>query len=286
MSLKNILALSVLVCLSTYYAIEGEIIREVDIPKLNVSKIVGKWYLLGGTVLNDGLSCMINTIEQQSENNFTMNIEITFIPSIQDRYVVVAGNHNILNASIENDSSIINFRLTSELSSVSVIFDVKYDSYMATYATQTMAELNNGTEGRVLIFSREKTLSNDIYEKIKNSNFVKQGLNSTDELIHVNATNYPRLRCLDADESLGDNTNWVLGDLRTLHRCVPALRRTGIDVAGFRSHFYPEGGWGWLVCAAGFLALLLTTGMQLAFGLLHLQATRKWVDIPSTEIGK
>ncbi|KAK0172158.1 hypothetical protein PV328_005508 [Microctonus aethiopoides] len=56
------------------------------------------------------------------------------------------------------------------------------------------------------------------------------------------------------------------------------------DVTGFRSHFYPEGGWGWLVCAAGFLALLLTTGMQLAFGLLHLQATRKWVDIPSTEI--
>ncbi|KAK0094770.1 hypothetical protein PV326_010046 [Microctonus aethiopoides] len=106
------------------------------------------------------------------------------------------------------------------------------------------------------------------------------------EEIRNSDTKNPRLRCLDVDESLGDNTNWVLGDLRTLHRCVPALRRTGIDVTGFRSHFYPEGGWGWLVCAAGFLALLLTTGMQLAFGLLHLQATRKWVDIPSTEIGK
>ncbi|KAK0078657.1 hypothetical protein PV325_002227 [Microctonus aethiopoides] len=104
------------------------------------------------------------------------------------------------------------------------------------------------------------------------------------EEIRNSDTKNPRLRCLDVDESLGDNTNWVLGDLRTLHRCVPALRRTGIDVTGFRSHFYPEGGWGWLVCAAGFLALLLTTGMQLAFGLLHLQATRKWVDIPSTEI--
>lgn len=36
-----------------------------------------------------------------------------------------------------------------------------------------------------------------------------------------------RLRYMDADESLG-NTNWMLGDFRSLHRCVPALRRTGI----------------------------------------------------------
>ncbi|XP_026830936.1 monocarboxylate transporter 4 isoform X2 [Ooceraea biroi] len=78
---------------------------------------------------------------------------------------------------------------------------------------------------------------------------------------------------MDADESMG-NTNWVPGDLHNLHRCVPAFRRTGIDVTGMRTHFYPEGGWGWLVCAAGFLALLLTTGMQLAFGLLHLYAAR------------
>ncbi|XP_012235173.1 monocarboxylate transporter 11-like [Linepithema humile] len=83
-----------------------------------------------------------------------------------------------------------------------------------------------------------------------------------------------RLRYIDGDESFGGNANWVLGDLRSLHRCVPALRRTDIDVTGMRAHFYPEGGWGWLVCAAGFLALLLTTGMQLAFGLLHLYAAR------------
>ncbi|XP_046409641.1 monocarboxylate transporter 11-like [Neodiprion virginianus] len=84
----------------------------------------------------------------------------------------------------------------------------------------------------------------------------------------------PRLRSADVEESIAGHTNWGLDDLRSLHRCVPALRRPGIDVAGMRAHFYPEGGWGWLVCAAGFLALLLTTGMQLAFGLLHLYAAR------------
>ncbi|XP_050459539.1 monocarboxylate transporter 4-like [Cataglyphis hispanica] len=93
-----------------------------------------------------------------------------------------------------------------------------------------------------------------------------------------------RLRYIDGDESMGANTNWVLGDLRSLHRCVPALRRTGIDVAGMRTHFYPEGGWGWLVCAAGFLALLLTTGMQLAFGMLYLYAIRHLGDVHLMDI--
>lgn len=53
-----------------------------------------------------------------------------------------------------------------------------------------------------------------------------------------------------------------------------------------RAHFYPEGGWGWLVCAAGFLALLLTTGMQLAFGLLHLYAARHLGELHLMDIGK
>jgi hypothetical protein len=34
-------------------------------------------------------------------------------------------------------------------------------------------------------------------------------------------------------------------------------------------HFYPEGGWGWLVCIASFIAVLFTNGMQLAFGQLY-----------------
>ncbi|XP_031366560.1 monocarboxylate transporter 10-like isoform X2 [Apis dorsata] len=87
-----------------------------------------------------------------------------------------------------------------------------------------------------------------------------------------------RMRYMDTEGSMHDgmmgNNNWVLGDLRSLHRCVPTFRRPGID--GMRTHFYPEGGWGWLVCAAGFLALLLTTGMQLAFGLLHVHAVRRF----------
>ncbi|KOC67141.1 hypothetical protein WH47_11798 [Habropoda laboriosa] len=65
----------------------------------------------------------------------------------------------------------------------------------------------------------------------------------------------------------------------------PGAVQLGIDVAGMRTHFYPEGGWGWLVCAAGFLALLLTTGMQLAFGLLHVHAERRFGEEHIMDLG-
>ena len=61
---------------------------------------------------------------------------------------------------------------------------------------------------------------------------------------------------------------------------------SGIDVSFIKTHFYPEGGWRWLVCAVGFLAPLLTTGMQLAFGLLHLYAIRHLGELHVMDIGK
>lgn len=51
-------------------------------------------------------------------------------------------------------------------------------------------------------------------------------------------------------------------------------------------HFYPEGGWGWLVCAAGFLAMLLTTGMQLAFGQLYIYAAKHLGQSRLMDIGE
>ncbi|XP_031354318.1 monocarboxylate transporter 2-like isoform X2 [Photinus pyralis] len=43
-------------------------------------------------------------------------------------------------------------------------------------------------------------------------------------------------------------------ELHSLHRSVPALRRRDVDTNAIKQHYYPEGGWGWL----------------LAFGLLYL----------------
>ncbi|XP_030383874.1 monocarboxylate transporter 7 [Scaptodrosophila lebanonensis] len=57
-------------------------------------------------------------------------------------------------------------------------------------------------------------------------------------------------------------------EFHLLHRNIPALRRTGVDTTRIRQYFYPDGGWGWIVCGVSFLVHILTTGLQLSYGLL------------------
>uniref|UniRef100_A0A904MV87 Monocarboxylate transporter n=2 Tax=Culex quinquefasciatus TaxID=7176 RepID=A0A904MV87_CULQU len=74
-------------------------------------------------------------------------------------------------------------------------------------------------------------------------------------------------------------------ELHSLHRNVPALRRAGVDTTAIRQHFYPDGGWGWIVCGVAFLAHVLTTGFQLSYGLLLLYAIRHLGHEVNTEAG-
>lgn len=54
-----------------------------------------------------------------------------------------------------------------------------------------------------------------------------------------------------------------------------SLRSTTTAV---RTHFYPEGGWGWIVCACAFLAHVTTSGAQLSAGALHIVVANKFQD--------
>ncbi|KAF4532381.1 hypothetical protein B566_EDAN004462 [Ephemera danica] len=77
--------------------------------------------------------------------------------------------------------------------------------------------------------------------------------------------------CGGADEALQ-----VLNerDMNSLHKTVPALRRHDVNTATIRQHYYPEGGWGWIVCACGFLVHVFTTGLQFSFGVLYLETVK------------
>uniref|UniRef100_T1JMV0 Monocarboxylate transporter n=1 Tax=Strigamia maritima TaxID=126957 RepID=T1JMV0_STRMM len=44
--------------------------------------------------------------------------------------------------------------------------------------------------------------------------------------------------------------------------------------ATIRQHYYPEGGWGWLITACVFMVHVLTTGMQLSYGILLVEIVR------------
>ncbi len=41
--------------------------------------------------------------------------------------------------------------------------------------------------------------------------------------------------------------------------------------ATFRQHYYPEGGWGWVITFCCFLVNIFTTGLQLSFSTLYLE---------------
>ncbi|XP_068617909.1 monocarboxylate transporter 2-like [Battus philenor] len=93
---------------------------------------------------------------------------------------------------------------------------------------------------------------------------------------HTLSNSYHCLPHYGWHEGEDESTGGVLREreLRSLHRTVPALRRRELDTRAIKHHFYPEGGWGWIVCGAAFLAHLLSTGLQLAYGALHVYALR------------
>ncbi|KAH7936642.1 hypothetical protein HPB49_001886 [Dermacentor silvarum] len=52
---------------------------------------------------------------------------------------------------------------------------------------------------------------------------------------------------------------------------VPGVSKAALEkpsVSTIRQHYYPEGGWGWVVCACALLVHMLTHGLQGAYGLL------------------
>ena len=56
--------------------------------------------------------------------------------------------------------------------------------------------------------------------------------------------------------------------------CFSALKGLNPKSATFRQHYYPEGGWGWVICACAVVVQLLTTGLQFSFGILYLHVLR------------
>ena len=45
---------------------------------------------------------------------------------------------------------------------------------------------------------------------------------------------------------------------------IPALGRSDVQNSAIRLHYYPEGGWGWVVVLSTFLCNALTTGLLLS----------------------
>ncbi|CAG0898552.1 unnamed protein product [Darwinula stevensoni] len=63
-------------------------------------------------------------------------------------------------------------------------------------------------------------------------------------------------------------------EMNSLNQRIPGLRRQDVKTHTIRQHFYPEGGWGWVICACACSIHALTSGLQLSFGVFHLEMIR------------
>ena len=56
--------------------------------------------------------------------------------------------------------------------------------------------------------------------------------------------------------------------------------------ATIRQHYYPEGGWGFVVVIVAIIVQIITHGLQLSFGILILAIKRRWPDAGYIQISK
>ena len=51
----------------------------------------------------------------------------------------------------------------------------------------------------------------------------------------------------------------------------------------FRQHYYPEGGWGWVIVTVAFLVKSIVQGFQMAHGVLLASMARRFLDEDNDE---
>ncbi|KFM73495.1 Monocarboxylate transporter 7, partial [Stegodyphus mimosarum] len=53
-------------------------------------------------------------------------------------------------------------------------------------------------------------------------------------------------------------------------------RLDNLKISTIRQHYYPEGGWGWVICACAFAINLLTHGLLLSYGILYQEVIKEF----------
>jgi len=69
-----------------------------------------------------------------------------------------------------------------------------------------------------------------------------------------------------SDGHLGINEK----ELNSMNKHIPALKGFNPKSATFRQHYYPEGGWGWVIIICAAIVQIFTSGIQLSFGILYI----------------
>ena len=67
---------------------------------------------------------------------------------------------------------------------------------------------------------------------------------------------------------------------------VKRKRKEEMKQATIRQHYYPEGGWGFVVVLVALIVQVITHGIQLSFGILAIIIKRRWTQVDDLQISK
>lgn len=63
-------------------------------------------------------------------------------------------------------------------------------------------------------------------------------------------------------------------------------RLDNLKISTIRQHYYPEGGWGWVICACAFSINMLTYGLLLSYGIFSREVVKEFGEQYSEQAGK
>lgn len=63
-------------------------------------------------------------------------------------------------------------------------------------------------------------------------------------------------------------------------------RLDNLKISTIRQHYYPEGGWGWVVCVCAFLINMLTYGLLLSYGIFSREVVKEFGEEYTEQTGE
>lgn len=63
-------------------------------------------------------------------------------------------------------------------------------------------------------------------------------------------------------------------------------RLDNLKISTIRQHYYPEGGWGWVICGCAFTINMLTYGLLLSYGIFSREVVKEFGEEYQEQAGK
>ncbi|XP_076357701.1 monocarboxylate transporter 10-like [Tachypleus tridentatus] len=130
-------------------------------------------------------------------------------------------------------------------------------------------EIHHGGESQNFATSIVEDLEKGVVERRRTMSLPSRSIGLTAELLERYRTVQSSASCTTSPQKVTES------DRPNLTR-QSNLKWTDPKNSTIRQHYYPEGGWGWVVCACAVFVHGLTTGVHLSYGMFYVEVLRKF----------